>query len=81
MTAVIAHRHRSRAEVDRLSRQEDAMLRAHDEVEVLERRLESARAARRDTLVLNVRENGWPLELAAAASGVSTATARDWVSA
>ncbi len=71
--------HRARAGAIRLEQQTAALERAAAEVRDLEARLASARAAQRAVLASCVRDQGWPVSLAASAAGISRETAHKWL--
>ena len=71
--------HAAAAATTRHEQQRDALMRSSGEVRRLEAQLASARAAQQSCLVLQVRENGWPVSLAADAAGVSRESAHKWL--
>ncbi len=76
---VIDRVHAAAAATTRHEQQRDALMRSSVEVRRLEAQLASARAAQQSCLVLQVRENGWPVSLAADAAGVSRESAHKWL--
>jgi hypothetical protein len=71
--------HVERASTARHDQQRAALARCARDVRNLRMRLHAAEAAQRECVTRQVRENGWPIELAAEAAGVDLDTARKWI--